>query len=135
VRGLDAFSAADEPPVVPVHLCFDLMVGSGTLLLLLAGWWATVTRFGRRPPPAPLTRALAVSGLLGFIAMEAGWIVTEEGRQPWIAMGFLRTSQAVTPAPNLDLAFYGFTLLYLFLAATLGWLLLRIGNGAEGATT
>jgi cytochrome d ubiquinol oxidase subunit I len=135
VRGLDAFAAADEPPVVPVHLCFDLMVGCGTLLFVLSGWWATVTRFGRRAPPVPLTRALAIAGPLGFVAMEAGWIVTEEGRQPWIATGFLRTSQAVTPAPNLDLAFYGFTLLYLFLAATLAWLLMRIGNGAASATT
>jgi cytochrome d ubiquinol oxidase subunit I len=53
-------------------------------------------------------------------------MVTEEGRQPWIATNFLRTSDAVTTAPNLDIAFYGFTLLYLVLAVTLAWLLLRI---------
>jgi cytochrome d ubiquinol oxidase subunit I len=65
-------------------------------------------------------------GPLAFIAMEAGWMVTEEGRQPWIAVGFLRTKDAVTTAPALDIAFYGFTLLYLFLATTLAWLLLQI---------
>ena len=63
--------------------------------------------------------------------MEAGWIVTEEGRQPWIAAGVLRTRDAVTTAPNLDVAFYGFTLLYLFLAATLVWLLLHIRSDQQ----
>jgi cytochrome d ubiquinol oxidase subunit I len=58
--------------------------------------------------------------------MEAGWMVTEEGRQPWIATGFLRTADAVTTAPALDIAFYGFTLLYFLLALTLVYLLLRI---------
>jgi cytochrome d ubiquinol oxidase subunit I len=126
VRGLDAFPAADEPNPLPVHLCFDTMVGSGSTLLLIAGWWAFATRLGRRKPGAWLARALVASGGLAFVAMEAGWMVTEEGRQPWIATGFLRTSDAVTSAPALDVAFYGFTLLYLFLATTLAWLLLRI---------
>ncbi len=126
VRGLDAFPAADEPNPLVVHLCFDTMVGTGSLLLLLGGWWAFATRLGRSRPGTWLARALVASGGLAFVAMEAGWMVTEEGRQPWIATGFLRTSDAVTTAPALDVAFYGFTLLYLFLATTLAWLLLRI---------
>jgi cytochrome d ubiquinol oxidase subunit I len=126
VRGLDAFPAADEPNPLVVHLCFDTMVGTGSLLLLLGGWWAFATRLGRNRPGVWLARALVASGGLAFVAMEAGWMVTEEGRQPWIATGFLRTSDAVTTAPALDVAFYGFTLLYLFLATTLAWLLLRI---------
>jgi len=126
VRGLDAFPAADEPNPLPVHLCFDAMVGCGSLLLLIGGWWAFVTRLGARLPGTWLKRALVAGGGLAFVAMEAGWMVTEEGRQPWIATGFLRTSDAVTTAPGLDVAFYGFTILYLFLATTLAWLLLRI---------
>jgi cytochrome d ubiquinol oxidase subunit I len=58
-------------------------------------------------------------------------MVTEEGRQPWIATGFLRTADAVTTAPALDVAFYGFSLLYLFLATTLAWLLLHLRSNDE----
>jgi len=126
VRGLDAFPARDEPVVWPVHLCFDAMVGCGSLLLLIAGWWAVGTRLGTRPLPRGVRPALIASGFLAFVAMEAGWMVTEEGRQPWIATGFLRTADAVTTAPALDLAFYGFSALYLFLATTLAWLLLHL---------
>jgi cytochrome d ubiquinol oxidase subunit I len=126
VRGLDDFPRKDEPVVLPVHLMFDTMVGSGSLLFAIAAWWAFSTRAGRRAPSLWLKRALLVTGPFAFVAMEAGWMVTEEGRQPWIATNFLRTSDAVTTAPNLDIAFYGFTLLYLFLAVTLAWLLLRI---------
>jgi len=126
VRGLDAFPRNDEPPVAAVHLAFDTMVGSGSTLLAIAGWWAFATRFGRRPTPRWVARALALGGPLAFVAMEAGWMVTEEGRQPWVARGFLRTRDAVTTAPGLDIAFYGFTLLYLFLAITLVILLRRL---------
>ncbi len=126
VRGLDAFARKDEPVVLPVHLMFDTMVGCGSSLFAIAAWWTFATRGGRRAPSLWLKRALLVTGPFAFVAMEAGWMVTEEGRQPWIATNFLRTSDAVTTAPNLDIAFYGFTVLYLFLAVTLAWLLLRI---------
>ncbi len=126
VRGLDAFPRADQPAVAAVHLSFDTMVGTGSLLLVIAGWWTFATRFGKREPGRWLMRALVASGGLAFVAMEAGWMVTELGRQPWIATGFLRTKDAVTTAPGLELAFYGFTVLYLFLATTLVVLLLRV---------
>jgi cytochrome d ubiquinol oxidase subunit I len=126
VRGLDAFPRDDEPPVTIVHLSFDTMVGSGSALLLIAAWWAIATRFGRRATGKWLTRALVASGFLGFAAIEAGWFVTEFGRQPWVVVGLLHTRDAVTTAPGLDIAFYGFSLLYLFLAATLVFLLFRI---------
>jgi cytochrome d ubiquinol oxidase subunit I len=132
VRGLDAFPAADEPNPLVVHLCFDTMVGAGSTLLLIAAWWAFATHGGRRPPEVWLARALVAGGVLAFVAMEAGWMVTEEGRQPWIATGFLRTSDAVTTAPALDIAFYGFTVMYLFLATTLAWLLLHIRTDDSG---
>ncbi len=126
IRGLDAFPKGDRPVVAPVHLTFDTMVGTGSALLGIAAWWAFATKLGKRAPTVWLSRAIVTSGPLAFLAMECGWMVTELGRQPWIARGFLRTRDAVTTAPALDLAFYGFTLLYLFLATTLAWLLLRL---------
>lgn len=126
VRGLTSFPAADVPNSLPVHLSFQAMVGSGSLLLLIAAWWAWTTRLGRRVPKGLLLRAIAIAGPLAFIAMEAGWMVTEEGRQPWIVTGFMRTRDAVTPAAHLDLAFYSFTFVYLVLAGTLAWALVRI---------
>ena len=68
-------------------------------------------------------RSLVVCAPFGFICVEAGWIVTEVGRQPWIIYGVLRTEQAVTPMPGLQYTFIGFTLLYCFLGAVVSWLL------------
>jgi len=66
---------------------------------------------------------LALCAPLGLIAIEAGWVVTEVGRQPWIIHGVLRTREAVTPMPGLTYTFLGFTLLYLFLGVVVGWML------------
>ncbi len=59
------------------------------------------------------------------MAIEAGWVVTEVGRQPWIIYGVMRTAEAVTPVPRLVIPFITFTLLYIFLAVITVWLLLR----------
>jgi cytochrome d ubiquinol oxidase subunit I len=131
VRGIKSFPADDVPKTLPIHLSFQAMVASGSLLLLIAAAWAYLTRFGQRASSHRLLQAIVVAGPLGFIAMEAGWMVTEEGRQPWIVHGFLRTRDAVTTAPGLDITFYGFSLMYVLLAATLVWLLLRIGRGHD----
>ena len=72
-----------------------------------------------------LLRALAIAAPMGFIAIEAGWTVTEVGRQPWIVYGVLRTAEAVTPMPGLIVPFLGFTLLYCFLGVIVVWLLYR----------
>jgi len=131
VRGVDAFPTLEQPPVLAVHLAFDTMVGSGFTLLGIALWWAFATRLGGRVPARTLARAVVLSGVLALVAMEAGWLVTEEGRQPWIVVGFWRTSEAVTTAPALDLAFYGFSLIYVLLAVTLGWLLAHLHRRNE----
>ena len=77
--------------------------------------------------------AIAVAGVLSVVALEAGWFVTEFGRQPWIARGLMRTSDAVTAAPGLDVQFYAFSVVYVVLAITCAWLLRRVGapHGAE----
>jgi cytochrome d ubiquinol oxidase subunit I len=70
-------------------------------------------------------QAIVLASPLGFIAIEAGWIVTEVGRQPWIIYGLMRTSHAVTPMPGLVVPFITFTLLYLMLAIIVTWMLMR----------
>ncbi|MGA6949095.1 MAG: cytochrome ubiquinol oxidase subunit I, partial [Solirubrobacterales bacterium] len=78
------------------------MVGIATLLFLLAVWFA-ITWYRKRDLPATkwFLRAAAVAGVATVVALECGWIVTEVGRQPWIVNGYMRTSQAVTPAQGI----------------------------------
>jgi cytochrome d ubiquinol oxidase subunit I len=64
-----------------------------------------------------LLRSLAIVAPFGFIATEAGWTVTEVGRQPWVLQGILRTADAVTPMPGLVVPMIVFTVLYTLLAA------------------
>lgn len=102
VRGLEEFPADERPPVNVVHLAYNAMVGIGTALLVLAAWFGLVWwRRRRLPHTAWFLRAVAVSGVAAVIAMEAGWITTEVGRQPWVVYGILRTADAVSPAPGL----------------------------------
>ena len=132
VSGLDRVAPDDRPPVAATHYSFDTMVGSASLLLLVAIVWALLT-WRKRPLPAWLHAAIAACAPISVIAMEAGWFVTEFGRQPWVARGLLRTTDAVTVAPGVDLAFYGFSVVYVVLAAMCWWLLRRVGGAAVHA--
>jgi cytochrome d ubiquinol oxidase subunit I len=126
VAGLDQVPRADWPPVAIVHLAFQALVGLGTFLALLS--LVIAWRTWRRRPIAGsrgLLRAIAIAGPCGFLAIEAGWTVTEVGRQPWIITGILRTRDAVTPMPGIAVPFALFTLLYIGLAAAVVWLLYR----------
>ena len=132
VLGLDEWPRADQPDPRIVHLGFQVMVGIGTALIALATWCA-VSAWRRRgnanlPPGRWLLRALVAAAPLGFVAIEAGWVVTEIGRQPWIIYGVMRTAEAVTPVPGQFVAFGGFTIAYVILAVTCAWLLLRLGR-------
>jgi cytochrome bd ubiquinol oxidase subunit I len=98
VIGWDSVPPADRPPVVwLIHLCFDVMVGLG-FLLLLAGLWALWEwwRHRRLPPQRVFWAAGAISGLAAILAMECGWVVTEVGRQPWVVYRLQTTAQAAT---------------------------------------
>jgi cytochrome d ubiquinol oxidase subunit I len=113
IRGLDALPTDVRPAddlVTTVHLAFDLMVGVGFALLALSAWygWSWWRRRGI-PDNRWLLRAIAASGVLALAALEAGWVVTEVGRQPWTVVGLLRTRDAVAMSGNL----------WLFFAATL----------------
>ncbi len=131
IPGLDAVPASDRPPVAIVHVAFQIMIACGVAMGFVGLW--TIVRIWRRrrgqgrslPNDTPYLRALALSAPLGFIAVEAGWTVTEVGRQPWIVQGFMRTADAVTPVPGLVVPFVAFTLLYIGLSIAVVWLLYR----------
>jgi cytochrome d ubiquinol oxidase subunit I len=98
VVGWESVPATQRPPAVwLIHLCFDVMVGLGSLLLLV-GLWAAYTWWRKRKlPPQRLFWLLgAVSGLAAIVAMEAGWVVTEVGRQPWVVYRLQTTADAAT---------------------------------------
>ncbi|MGZ8399086.1 MAG: cytochrome ubiquinol oxidase subunit I [Gemmatimonadales bacterium] len=126
VKGLDQFPREEWPNVPIVHVAFQIMVALGSYLALLA-LWVTWTAFRRKDFAAnrALLAATALSAPMGFIAIEAGWTVTEVGRQPWTIYGVLRTADAVTPMPGLVVPFVLFTLLYCFLGVIVVWLLYR----------
>jgi cytochrome d ubiquinol oxidase subunit I len=126
VTGLDAFPPADRPPVAIVHLAFQVMLACGTYLALVA-IWSVWSRWRTRDLARSrwLLRALMVGTPMGFLAIEAGWVVTEVGRQPWIIYGVVRTADAVTPMPGLIVPFTLFTLLYCGLGVAVVWLLDR----------
>jgi len=126
VRGLDSIPRDEWPDTRIVHWAFDVMVGAGFAMLALAGWAGWLWwRWRRLPDDRWLLRAMVVAGPLGFIAIEAGWVVTEVGRQPWIIYGVMRTAEAVTPMPGLVVPFVTFTTVYLFLSVILVYVLRR----------
>jgi cytochrome bd ubiquinol oxidase subunit I len=126
VKGLKDFPREDWPNVPIVHLAFQIMVALGTYLALVSLWVGWLA-FRRKDLTSNrlLLRAIALGAPMGFIAVEAGWTVTEVGRQPWIIQGVFRTADAVTPMPGLVVPFLLFTLLYCFLGVIVAWLLYR----------
>ena len=118
VKGLTAFRRELWPPIVPVHLGFQIMVALGTAMALVSAWVAVVVLRKRRVVDQPLLlRAQAIAAPFGLVATEAGWTVTEVGRQPWVVQGVLRTADAVTPMPGLVVPMLVFTVLYILLGA------------------
>lgn len=126
ITGLDQFPREDWPNVRLVHWSFDIMVASGfTLFFLSLAIGFSAWRRRGIPDSKWLLRSLVAAGPLGFIAIEAGWIVTELGRQPWIIYNIMRTQDAVTPMPGIAVPFIIFTIVYLFLAFMVAYLLRR----------
>lgn len=127
VLGLDHFPAKDRPPVMITHFAFQTMVGLGSLLAAVAAFW--LFAHFRRPAWLESRRFLALLMLLtplGFVALEAGWVVTEVGRQPWIIYRVMRTVDAVTPVPGLAITFVILALVYAFLGVLSFGLLFRL---------
>jgi cytochrome d ubiquinol oxidase subunit I len=144
VKGLDSVPVDDRPPVNVVRFSFQTMVGIGTGLALLGvvfvGAWL---RLRRLPASRWFYRALVAAGPLSVVALIAGWITTEVGRQPWVVYRVMRTSEAVTGASGIPVGYATLALVYAGLAVAVAWLLRRLGRapmepyesiaGGEGA--
>jgi cytochrome d ubiquinol oxidase subunit I len=135
VTGLDAAPAGSRPPVNPVHLSFDAMVLIGLYLFFVALWsaWAWWRRRSL-PGTRPHLVALVAAGPLAVAALEAGWVATEVGRQPWIVYRVMRVSEAVSPAPGLWVGLPVLLVVYAALTAVLLVVLRRLAaTEAPGA--
>ena len=117
VIGYDTVPEEDQPHAKTLlHLSFDTMVGIGTALIGLGLWFGFVWWRRRDIPQTPwFLRAVAGSGVATIVAMEAGWIVTEVGRQPWIVYEVMRVEDAVTGANGIWFTFIGSLVLYTIL--------------------
>lgn len=115
VLGLDAFEGK-HPPVAPVFWAFRVMVGIG-LLMLVVSWWATFELRIKRRPSQMIAKILVAMTFAGWVALIAGWYVTEIGRQPWLVYGLLTVAQAAStvPATSIALTLTIYLLLYILL--------------------
>jgi cytochrome d ubiquinol oxidase subunit I len=129
IAGLDRVPVADRPPVTVVHWAFQLMVTSGLAMLALAGWFA-LAWWRRRDLPRSrwFLRAAALAGAAAVLALEAGWVTTEVGRQPWIVWGVMRTSEAVSNAPGLRYGLYLLLAVYTALTVATVYVLRRLAR-------
>ncbi|MGW0196360.1 cytochrome ubiquinol oxidase subunit I [Nonomuraea sp. NPDC003201] len=132
VPGLEEIPPDQRPPVNVVHLAYNTMVVIGTALLGLAAWLGLVWwRRRRLPRTAWFLRAVAVSGVAAVVAMEAGWITTEVGRQPWIVYGLMRTADAVSPADGLAWGLAAVIVVYTVLTVFTVVVLRRLARGRD----
>lgn len=130
-QGWDSFAANDRPNPLVVHLSFDGMVGAGFFIFFVGLiFWLLYFKRKRRVIPTNklLLWLIFLAGPAAFLALELGWIVTEEGRQPWIIYGFLRVQDAVNPAQWIDVSFLIFVFIYLVLGTSLIVLLLKLAR-------
>jgi cytochrome bd ubiquinol oxidase subunit I len=129
VIGLESVPPRDRPPVNVVRAAFQTMVSIGTGLALLGVIFFVTWLRRRRLPRSPwFYRAVMAAGPLSFVALVAGWITTEVGRQPWIVYKVMRTSQAVTSANGLEVGYAVLIAVYLSLGAGVVWLLRRLAR-------
>ncbi|GAB3650379.1 cytochrome ubiquinol oxidase subunit I [Ramlibacter alkalitolerans] len=134
-QGLREFPRDQRPPVAPVFFAFRAMVGLG-LFMIAVGWFGVWLLWRRRIGGRRwFLRLLRVCWPVGFVALIAGWVVTEVGRQPWIAWGILRTADAASPVNALQvfISLALFVLVY-FVVFSIGiWYINRmIGKGPQG---
>jgi len=126
VTGLDQIPEDEQPPVAVTHYAFQIMVGLGMIMLLISilyfiGLWKKPEWLNSRW----LLKLFVAATPMGFIAVEAGWTVTEVGRQPWIIHGVMKTADAVTPMPGIIYSFYLYSAVYVSLAVIVAFMLYR----------
>ncbi len=125
VKGLNDFPEDERPNVPMVHYAFQIMVGIGSLLFLVGILYFVSLKKKKWLNNNKYWLLFVLVAPLGFIALEAGWIVTEVGRQPWIIHKIMRTKDAVTPMPGIVVSFYTYIVVYLTLSVAVTWLMLR----------
>ena len=108
------------------HFAFQIMVGMGMAMMLIAAiYFVALWKKKQWLTSAWLLKLFVAATPLGFIAVEAGWTVTEVGRQPWIIYNVMRTADAVTPMPGISYSFYLFSGVYISLAMVVIFMLYR----------
>jgi cytochrome d ubiquinol oxidase subunit I len=132
VTGLEEFSREFWPPVLITHVAFQVMILSGMLmaavgLLFLIFYWKKKEILHQKW----WLWLIGICTPLGFIAVEAGWTVTEVGRQPWIVYRMFKTADAVSPMPGLQYTCYILSGIYLLLTFVLIWLMRRQINSVN----
>jgi len=129
VQGLDAAPPIDRPPVNVVRFSFQTMVGIGTLLALLGVIFVAVRVRRRRLPESRwFYRALVAAGPLSVVALIAGWVTTEVGRQPWVVYRVMPTADAVTGAAGIPVGYTALALTYMAVAIGVVWVLRRLAR-------
>jgi cytochrome bd ubiquinol oxidase subunit I len=129
VTGLDSVPEDDRPPTGIVKVSFRLMVFIGSGLAALGAWFVWLWWRRRRLPRSVwFYRALVVAGPAALVALIAGWVTTEVGRQPWVVYQVMRTESAVTGASGIPVGFASLGLVYLGLAAVAFVMLRRLSR-------
>ena len=134
LQGLDAFAPEDRPPVWITFWSFRVMVAMGMAMVVLGLWGAAAWAFKRLDDAKLYQRALVLAAPSGFIAVLAGWITAEVGRQPYVVYGVMRTADAVSPVPAESVAasllFFMITYAIVFSAGAL-YILRLMANGPD----
>jgi len=126
VKGLNDYPEDEIPNVPIVHYAFQIMVGIGGVLMLAGLAFFFINAKKKKLMNSKLFwKAFVLLTPAGFIALEAGWIVTEVGRQPWIIHKIMKTKDAVTPMPGIEYSFYMYVILYSILTVAVAWLMSR----------
>ena len=129
VQGLDAVPPAERPPVNVVRFSFQTMVGIGTLLASLGAIFLVVRIWRRRLPESRwFYRALVAAGPLSVVALIAGWVTTEVGRQPWVVYRVMPTADAVTGAGGIPVGYAVLALTYVLVGLGVVWVLRRLAR-------
>jgi len=125
VKGLNDFPEDVQPKVATVHYAFQTMVGIGSLLMLAGILFFISLKKKQWSKTKIYWIFFIVLAPMGFIALEAGWIVTEVGRQPWIIHNIMKTKDAVTPMPGIVYSLYMYVMVYVTLTIAVSWLMTR----------
>jgi cytochrome d ubiquinol oxidase subunit I len=129
VQGLSAVPPDQRPPVNVVRVAFQTMVGIGTMLALLGLVYLVVWIRRKRLPASPwFYRAVVIAGPLAVVALIAGWVVTEVGRQPWVVYRVMPTAAAVTGAQGIPVGYGVLAASYVVVACGLVWILRRLAR-------